>query len=132
MRVDLAVLADYAAMTADQKLLIVGVFDTIWLGSFPGTYPSIFLALRIIVGPEDRGEHQLELRLTDPKGDQLVALHAGFSVRPSEVEEETGALQLVLQFGNVEFKEPGLHAVDVLIDDRFEDAVPLRLRERPS
>ena len=132
MRVDLAVLADYAAMTADQKLLIVGVFDTVWLGSFPATYPSIYLALRVIVGPDDQGDHQLDLRLADPKGDQLVALRADFSVKPPDAGDEAGALQLVLQFGNVEFKEPGLHAVDILIDDRFEETVPLRLRERPS
>jgi len=129
VRVDLAVLADYAAMTADNKLVICGVFDAILVRSFPAVHPAVALALRVVAGPEDRGGHRLEVRLTDPKGGELAKVQAEFSVAPPDDAVKAGSLQLVLAFGNVEFKEPGLHAVDILIDDRFEETAPLSVRQ---
>ncbi len=128
MRVDLAVLSDYATMTADQKLVIVGVFDTILVHALPAAHPSLHLALRVCIGPEDTGAHSLLVRLVDPDGREVIpALKADFDA-DIPMDGDQGALQMVLEIGPVPFAAEGPHAVDILIDDRYEDAVPLRIK----
>lgn len=130
VRVDLAVLADYATVTADQKLVIVGVFDVIQAKTVPVLHPSMYVALRICSGVIDNGDHTVVVRLVDPDGKSLgPELKADFTVSVPLEDDGEGALQLVMGMGNVEFKEFGPYAVDILIDDRFEDTVALRLRE---
>lgn len=130
MRVDLAVLADYATVTADQKLVIVGVFDVILAKTVPVRHSSMYVALRICSGAIDNGDHTVIIRLVDPDGKPVgPELKAEFTVQvPLDLDGE-GALQLVMGIGNVELKEFGPYAVDILIDDRFEDTVALRLQE---
>lgn len=131
MRVDLAVLADYATTTADGKLIIVGVFDTISVKQFPAVHPSMSLALRVCTGPEDAGEHTLTVRLVDPDGHEIApTLEAGFTVDFPPESDDQGALQLVMGLGNVEFKSEGPYAVDILVDGRYEDSVSLRVTQR--
>jgi hypothetical protein len=128
MRVDLAVLSDYATMTADQKLVIVGVFDTILVRSLPASHPSLHLSLRVSVGAVDQGEHVLLVRLVDPDGREVVpALKAQFSA-DVPLDGDEGTLQMVLEIGPVPFSVAGPHAVDILIDDRYEDTFPLRVK----
>ena len=133
MRVDLAVLADYATMTQDQKLVIVGVFDTILVPDLPAAHPFLHLALRVCYGPVDTGAHNLKVRLVDPDGQEVIpTLQADFTVdMPTESDDE-GALQMVFEVGNVQFAAAGPHAVDVLIDDRYEETVPLSIKTRQS
>lgn len=129
MRVDLVVLADYATVTADQKLVIVGVFDSILASSLPMRLPSIYVALRVCSGPVDNGDHTLILRLVNPDGQPVAPeLKADFNVQVPLDSEGEGALQIVMGMSNVEFKVPGPYAVDVLIDDRYEETVALRLQ----
>lgn len=130
MRVDLAVLADYATTTQDQKLVIVGVFDTILLPAIPAARRSLHLALRVCLGPADSGQHTLVVRLVDPDGHEVIpALKAGFSADVPEDADTKDALQMVLEISNVPFTSAGPHAVDILIDDRYEETVPLRVKK---
>jgi hypothetical protein len=133
MRVDLAVLADYATTTQDQKLVIVGVFDTILLTELPAAHRSLHLALRVCFGPADSGPHTLVVRLVDPDGHEIIpALKAGFSADIPDDSDAEGALQMVLEIGNVPFTVAGPHAVDILLDDRYEETVPFRIKKIPA
>jgi hypothetical protein len=130
MRVDLAVLADYATTTHDQKLVIVGVFDTILVTELPAAHRSLHLALRVCFGPADSGPHTLVVRLVDPDGHEVIpALQAGFSIEVPTDSDAEDALQMVLEIGNVPFASAGPHAVDILVDGRYEDTVPLRIKK---
>ena len=53
MDLDFAVIADYAATTTDGKLMIGGIFDTIWVNEVPAVQPfmSVVLRLRAHPGP---------------------------------------------------------------------------------
>ena len=130
MRVDLAVLADYATTTQDQKLVIVGVFDTILLTELPAAHRSLHLALRVCFGPADSGPHTLVVRLVDPDGHEIIpALKAGFSADFPDDSDAEGALQMVLEIGNVPFTVAGPYAVDILLDDRYEETAPFRIKK---
>ena len=128
MRVDLAVLADYATVTHDEKLVIVGVFDSILAPTLPAQHHSMYVALRVCSGPADNGPHTLTVRLVDPDGQTVGAeLKADFTVTVPLDGDAEGALQLVVGMGNLTFASHGPHAVDILIDERFEETVSLRL-----
>jgi hypothetical protein len=130
MRVDLAVLADYATTTQDQKLVIVGVFDTILLTELPAAHRSLHLALRVCFGPADSGPHTLVVRLVDPDGHEIIpALKAGFSADFPDDSDAEGALQMVLEIDNVPFTAAGPHAVDILLDDRYEETILFRIKK---
>ncbi len=129
VRVDLAVLADYATVTDDKKLVIVGVFDSILAKSFPALHPSMYVALRICLGPADNGDHTLSLRIVDPDGHTVAPeLKANFTVNAPLNDDQEGALQLVMGMGNMKFEVCGPYAVYILIDDRYEETVSLSLR----
>jgi len=133
MRVDLAVLADYATTTQDQKLVVVGVFDTIIVTELPAAHRSLHLALRVCFGPADSGPHTLVVRLVDPDGHEVIpALQADFSADVPEDPDAEDALQMVLEIGNVPFAIAGPHAVDILVDGRYEETVPLRIKKLPT
>jgi len=133
MRVDLAVLADYATTTQDQKLVIVGVFDTILVPDLPAAHGSLHLAPRVCCGPADSGPHTLVVRLVDPDGHEVIpAVQAGFSADVPEDSDTEGTLQMVLEIGNVPFTAVGPHAVDILVDGRHEETVPFRIARLPA
>ncbi len=69
------------------------------------------------------------MRLVDPDGHEVVrTLQADFSADVSPESDDEGALQMVVELGNVTFSGAGPHAVDILIDDRYEETVPLRIK----
>ena len=55
MNVRLAVLADYANVTGDGKLNILGIFDRINLLQIPAVHPQMHLVLRIEAHPSGIG-----------------------------------------------------------------------------
>jgi len=91
---------------------------------------TLHLALRVCFGPADSGPHTLVVRLVDPDGHEVIpALQAGFSIEAPTDSDAEDALQMVLEIGNVPFASAGPHAVDILVDGRYEDTVPLRIKK---
>ena len=62
----------------------------------------------------------------------IPALKAGFSADVPDDSDAEDALQMVLEIGNVPFTVAGPHAVDILLDDRYEETVPFRIRKIPG
>lgn len=69
MKVTLALLADYANVSIDGKLNIMGIFDTIGALSVPVTHPQMRLVVRFQADPTDRGSTKnIEYKLLDADG----------------------------------------------------------------
>jgi hypothetical protein len=69
MHVRLAVLADYANVTGDGKLNILGIFARINLMQIPAVHPQMHLVLRIEAHPSELNRaYDVEIRLQDPAG----------------------------------------------------------------
>ena len=74
MKVTFALLADYAFITTDGKLGIVGVFDEFNAPSLPFNLPPFFFVTRLDGEPTEAGtQFQLEILLWDQDGTQLFA-----------------------------------------------------------
>jgi len=68
VNVELALLADYAAVTREGKLVAAGIFDLLAPPAFPWQHPTMFVALRVHFHPGEDGSHQIKLRLVNPDG----------------------------------------------------------------
>ena len=47
MKIDLAVMCDYAIIDQFGKLSVMGIFEHIWIAKFPAVHPRLHLVLRL-------------------------------------------------------------------------------------
>lgn len=89
MKVTLAVLADYANITREGKLNILGIFDVIHAHDFPMTHPQMQLVMRFEADIAEAGKtKKLEIKLMDEDGKTLFVLNGNFTLgqgQPGEV-----------------------------------------------
>jgi len=131
VNVDLALLADYAAVTNEGKLIAAGIFDRLRPPQLPWHHPTMCIALRVHFHPGEEGGHKIGIRLVDPDGTQIVSLDGDATVAAMD-PVEGGTAQLVLNLNNVPFKMKGRHSFDVFLDGRYEHSIALVLDERPA
>jgi len=128
LRVANALVADYAAQTNDGKLVVAGIFDTLYcLGNMPIRHPHMAIAIRIHLHPGEARKHQIRMKLVDPDGRDIVPEIEGEFEVPI-VDPVVGAsAQFVLNLDNVEFNSIGRYSFDIFIDGRFEESVHLNV-----
>lgn len=124
MNVDLALLADYAAVTKEGKLIAAGIFDRLRPPKLPWQHPTMCIALRVHFHPGEEGGHKIRIRLVDPDGVEIVGMESEATVAVLD-PLEGGTTQLVLNLNNVPFKVPGRHSFDIFLDGRYEHAIPV-------
>lgn len=129
MNIELALLADYAAVANDGKLSAAGIFDRLAPLQMPWQHPTMYIALRVHFHPGEEGDHKIKIRLVDPDGKEIVALDADVAVVDMD-PIEGGHVQLVLALNNVPFKSLGRHAFDIFLDGRYEHTIPMVVGER--
>lgn len=125
MRVDLALLADYAEVTQrGGKLIVCGIFDRITLADLDAVHPHMALALKLACDPGESPSHHLSVRLVDPDGGEVVPSIEG----DVEVKGEAGgdaSVNLILDLNLVKFGAAGPHSFDIFLDGKLEKQVPL-------
>lgn len=129
MKVTLAVTADYANVTKEGKLNILGIFDTIKATSFPCTHPALILVFKLEAGMTETGRNKkVEVQLMDEDGTKLMSIMTDITIGPVRPGElfTTGSL---LTFQNLVFPKPGTYVFDIFIDNqpREEGRVPLKV-----
>ncbi len=130
MQIDFAVCCDYAIIDRLGKLSVLGIFQHIWVGTFPAIHPRLHLVLRLKGRRTEIGDHAVKIQLLDDddrdimNGDGTVT----FSEPPAGVLEiETGA---VLVF-DVPFERPGRFRFEITVDDDLKTVVPLTVSQGP-
>lgn len=132
MEIEFAVIADYATTTSDNKLVIGGIFDTVYAPDMPAQHPVMALALRIRAHPGETGTHQVTVRLVDPDGNEVIQpLEAPVEIGAGD-PLEGGTADLVLTLNGVPFETFGRHSYDIFVDGRFEKGVTLSVRRAPT
>lgn len=129
-------LADYANLTGDGKLNVMGVFRQINAVRFPCRHLSMYLVIKLTAGLMDelKGEHVLVTHLVDADGTVLHELEMPFefpegsSVRDSGLRPEVNFL---FQIANLEFFSPGDYVWHVLVEDENVGRFEFYLNELP-
>ena len=131
MEIDFAVVADYAAVTSDGKLVVAGIFDRITAGEMPAVHPTMSLAFRATMDPGSPSFHRIEVHLVGPDGtDVLPAFHGEMRAFAADAASPRGA-QFVLSLPGVRFQMWGLYTVNVSIDGQHLRTVPFRIVQPP-
>ena len=130
MHVDFAVLADYALIDQQGKLSVLGIFQHVWVASFPAVHPRTHLVLRVRGRRTEIGEHRIRIRFVDDDGKELMGGEGTvqFGEPPAGITEvEAGA---VLVF-DVPLPHPGSYAFEIGLNESML-RVPLSAGEIPK
>lgn len=130
MHVDFAVLADYALIDQQGKLSVLGIFQHVWVQSFPAVHPRTHLVLRVRGRRTEIGEHRIRIRFVDDRDQELMGGEGTvqFGEPPAGVTEvEAGA---VLVF-DVPLPKAGSYAFEIVLAESVL-RVPLTAAPIPS
>ncbi len=124
MIVDFAVLADYALIDQHGKLSVLGIFQHVWVASFPAMHPRTHLVLRVRGRRSEVGQHPIRIRFLDDTGSELMGGEGTvqFGEPPAGVSDiEAGA---VLVF-DVPLPRAGVYVFEIGVDAGNSVRVPL-------
>ena len=128
MKVIIAAIADHA-WVENGCLSLCRAFDSINADKFPYVIPRMSVALRLLVGKSEIGEHKLVVSMTDREGGKLMhgEINMNFQSPPAFVPE--ASFSFALNGQNIVFAKPGDYAVNVLVGGKAEAAIPLYVRQ---
>ncbi|MBI2401654.1 MAG: hypothetical protein HYW06_14025 [Gemmatimonadetes bacterium] len=131
MKLDFAVVCDYAIVDQYGKLSVLGIFQHIWVAQFPAVHPRLHLVLRLKGKRTEVGEHRVRIRLTDTTGTEVLSGDGTVTLAepPAGVTEvEAGA---ILVF-DVPFAHAGRYVFEITVDGELQASVPLTVAQSPT
>lgn len=131
MKVTLALLADYANVSEEGKLNVLGIFDQITTAVLPALHPQAHLVLRFEASAPEQGKSKdLRIELIDADGRREMAIEGRFSV-PTFEGRVLVTLSEIIRINNILFTKPGDYSFRVLINGEEREAVPFRVSVVP-
>jgi hypothetical protein len=128
MEVALALLADAANATANNKLNVLGVFGNINPPMLPHRHPSMTLVLKFdadsVEGDTDKN---IQIVLVDPDGRELNRLEIQGHVPPGRVPGAPIEMIMQVSMNGLKFERAGPHAFVVLVNGETKKRVPLNV-----
>jgi hypothetical protein len=132
MEVSLAVLADYANVSREGKLNIMGIFDRIFARQLPGQFPPMQVVIRLEAHFAEMGrEHSIQIQLRDPDGETIFDINGNFTPVGGEAGE-TAPLNHIISLGNLPLKQAGGHSVVIWVDNDLKKEIPLKVVQAPA
>jgi hypothetical protein len=131
MEVKLGLIADYANVSQDGKLNVMGIFSRILTQAFPVTHPVMHLVLVFSASAAEKGKKKdLQIRLMNEDGQSLVEINGNLIVPeqpgPSVEIQHVFALQLL------QFQAAGAFAFHVMINGETKTIIPLLVEHHPA
>jgi hypothetical protein len=132
MEVNLAVLADYANVSREGKLNIMGIFDRIFTRQLPGQFPPMQVVIRLDAHYAEMGrEHTIQIQLRDPDGETVFDINGNFTPVGGEAGE-IAPLNHIISLGNLPLQKAGGHSVVIWVDGDLKKEIGLKVVEAPG
>jgi hypothetical protein len=132
MNIQVAVLCDAATVDSNDKLNLLGAFDTICTSQLPAVHPQCSVALRLTFSSGDEGKHNLRLNFVDADGHSIMPDFPPIPVEVALPEDvHFGTRNFIVNFQQLSFAEPGLYSIDISLDDQPQASIPLLVRHNP-
>jgi hypothetical protein len=126
VQVKLALLADYANVTGDGKLNILGIFDRINLVQVPAVHPQMHLILRLEAHAAERDRsHKIEIRLHDPDGATIFEVNG--DIVPHGEGAHPVSTNQILTLNNLQLEKIGAYKFVVFVNNDLKTELPLHV-----
>ncbi len=134
MEVALAALCDFASITAEGKVNILGVFGEVNAATLPIALPQCFLVLSFSAAPSEAGSAKhLRIVLMGPDaGAPLISLEQDLPVPASPGPGRRAYFNLMFGMAGLMFPSPGDYAFDVLVNGEPKASIPVRVNAPPT
>jgi hypothetical protein len=130
MDVTLAVLADYANVSQDGKLNIMGIFQEVNPPVLPFPLPQMFLVVSFEAGPAEFGSvKNVRIALLDSDGNEMLALEGQVQVPRPPKPGRRAFINQVIGLNGVRFERPGGHEFSILIGGETRGTASLHVNE---
>jgi len=131
MDVTLALLADYANVTREGKLNVMGLFTIINAAALPWVHPQMQLVLELEAGPAEWDtQKNIEIKLMDQDANTVLAIGGSVKVPRGEPGRRVH-VNSIMTFGNVKFDAEGDYIFSILIGGETKKETPLRVNFVP-
>ena len=117
--------ADYANITQNGKLNVMGIFRNIYATKFPARHLSMTLVVKLgaELGEFD-DERQLAVRLMDADGNELMRYESPIKV-PSPSGGQRPEINAIIQINEIVFPQPGRYQFSVFVDRDAKGSLPI-------
>jgi hypothetical protein len=130
MEVTVAVLADYANVSQDGKLNIMGIFQEINATSLPFVLPQMYLVMSFSAGPAEFGTmRNVRVVLLHSDGQEILGLEAQMKVPRPDRPGSRAYINQTIGLAGLAFEQPGDHAFSILVGDDEKATVPLHVSD---
>jgi hypothetical protein len=131
MEVTLAVLADYANVTKEGKLNVMGLFTHINARVLPYLHPQMLLVWEVEAGPAEwETRKDVEIKLLDEAANQILAVRGNLEVPRGEAGRPV-RINSVMTFNNVKFDAEGDYVFAILIGGETKKNISFRVSYTP-
>lgn len=115
-----------AAAEYGGRLNILGAADTIIVPDLPIKYPHCALVARMRAARIEEGDHTVRLMIIDADGGAILNVDGKMSIRFAS--GMGGAVNLIINAQNLEFKAAGEYAIELAVDGIQLGSSPLYVR----
>jgi hypothetical protein len=124
MKLHYALLCDYAFLSVDKKVNIIGVFETINARQFPVVHPRF-----VIVGSisPSKNKFKMSLNIVDESGSEILQ-----DLQEREVnlpKENANNFNFIVEVINANFAKPGNYKVEIKIDGKLVGDIDFKVME---
>ena len=133
IHIPLALMADYANISREGKLNILGVFDNIYAPSVPALHPQMQLVMTIVADRlEANKEHKIKIELIDADNiNTTFQIEGVIKFEPPKSGEDIKINQII-QLNHIVFNEYGEHSIKILLDDEVKSSISLKIIKPPQ
>jgi hypothetical protein len=129
MKLILFLAADYANITREGKLNVMGIFDDIYAANFPARHSSMHLVIKLGAELGEYGEtRDFTLRLLDMDGNQIFNLTGQFQVPPGG-HGRRPEVNLIYELKDMIFPNEGTYQFVLLVDKDHKGELSLHVNK---
>ena len=127
MDIKLAITADYANITQEGKLNVLGIFDRIGAFSFPAFHPLMHLIFNWEANRSESGrKKEIEIQLCDGDGKKIFAMNGQFEV-PNGLPGKRISGNQIIPLPSIRFEKPDLYVFNILINGEHKAEAPFEV-----
>ena len=130
MEVSLAVLSDFASVTQEGKLNIMGIFGEVNPPGLPFALPLMYLVVVFDGSPAEVGsEKNVRVVMLDGEGREGLRIENNMTVPPAGRPGRRVTFNAILALQGVMFQRPGDYQFSILINGEEKRSVSLQVNE---